>query len=205
MTFYRQATPIDVLEVSRIGSRPSRRTGQQTLADLRAIPWVFSWTQARFYFPGWFGVGTALAYLREQEPHHYALLSGGFEKWPFLRYVLFNIESGLASADPHWMRAYGGLVTDAAVRRRLLSKILDEYKRTSEEMNALLGGALEVRRPRFFKTLHDRDAELNLLHAEQVRLLKQWRGSDSDKDRTTLLPQLLLTVNAIASGLRTTG
>ena len=205
MTFYRQATPIDVLEVSRIGSRPSRRTGQATLSDLRAIPWVFSWTQARFYFPGWFGVGTALAQLRKEEPILYEEVLSGYQQWPFLRYVLFNIESGLASADPVWMKAYGGLVEDPAIQRRLLSGILKEYKRTCDEMNTLLGGALQDRRPRFFKTLHDRDAELNLLHGEQVRLLKVWRASSSDKERTDLLPQLLLTVNAIASGLRTTG
>ena len=64
MEFYSQATPIDVLEQSSIGSRPARRTGQRTLADLRAIPWVFSWNQARFYLPGWFGVGSALDHLR---------------------------------------------------------------------------------------------------------------------------------------------
>ena len=67
MEFYSQATPIDALEQSSIGSRPSRRTGQRTLADLRAIPWVFSWNQSRFYLPGWYGVGSALAKLREAD------------------------------------------------------------------------------------------------------------------------------------------
>jgi phosphoenolpyruvate carboxylase len=66
MTFYRQATPIDAIEQSRIGSRPSRRTGQATLDDLRAIPWVFSWNQSRFYVPGWYGVGSALDTLEAQ-------------------------------------------------------------------------------------------------------------------------------------------
>jgi phosphoenolpyruvate carboxylase len=68
VTFFRQATPIDAIEQSRIGSRPARRTGQQTLADLRAIPWVFSWGQARFFLSGWYGVGTALHQLQQNEP-----------------------------------------------------------------------------------------------------------------------------------------
>jgi phosphoenolpyruvate carboxylase len=203
--FYRQATPIDVLEVSRIGSRPARRTGQMSLADLRAIPWVFSWTQARFYFPGWYGVGSAIANLRESEPALYKAVQEGYAAWPFLRYVLFNIESGLASANLKWMKAYGELVEDPDVRRRLMGRISREYRRTRREIDTILGGALKVRRPRFHKTLHAREDNLDILHAEQIRLLKDWRACPTERERNERLPALLLTVNAIASGLRTTG
>ena len=203
--FYRQATPIDVLEVSRIGSRPARRTGQMTLEDLRAIPWVFVWTQSRFYFPGWYGVGTALEHLRKHHPDLLQTLQAGYAAWPFLRYVLFNVESGLASANPKWMKAYGGLVADAQVRERLLGRINREFTRTRRELNGILGGSLQNRRPRFYKTLQDREAGLDILHEEQIRLLKQWRAGTTERERADLLPSLLLTVNAIASGLRTTG
>lgn len=205
LPFYRQATPIDVLEVSRIGSRPSRRTGKMSLDDLRAIPWVFSWTQARFYFPGWYGVGSALARLRKEQPDLYGVVCNSVKQWPFLRYVLFNIESGLASANPRWMKAYGSLVEDAESSRRLLNKVIREYNLTGRELNAILGGTLKARRPRFFKTLRDRESDLDILHAEQIRLLKDWRACRRERERNQKLPALLLTVNAIASGLRTTG
>jgi phosphoenolpyruvate carboxylase len=205
ITFYRQATPIDVLEDSRIGSRPARRTGQMSLEDLRAIPWVFSWTQARFYFPGWYGVGSALAHLRRNHPELHGELKATYKDWPFLRYVLFNVESGLASANSKWMRAYSELVADATVRDRLMGRMNGEFKRTTRELNAILGGALKERRPRFHKTLQNRETGLDILHQEQIRLLKKWRSSGSGGERDRLLPSLLLTVNAIASGLRTTG
>jgi phosphoenolpyruvate carboxylase len=205
ITFYRQATPIDVLEMSRIGSRPARRTGRMSLEDLRAIPWVFSWTQARFYFPGWYGVGSALAELRQAEPDLHEAIASRFREWPFLRYVLFNIESGLASANARWMKAYAGLVEDAPVRERLSGCIAEEFALTRSELDAILGGSLEKRRPRFFKTLQDRESDLDILHGEQIRLLREWRSLTDNSERDRLLPDLLLTVNAIASGLRTTG
>lgn len=205
ITFYRQATPIDVLEVSRIGSRPARRTGQMTLDDLRAIPWVFSWTQARFFFPGWYGVGSALARLRKSHPDLHATICTHYQDWPFLRYVLFNIESGLASANRKWMRAYSELVEEDSIRSGMMRRVTREYHLTRRELNAILGGTLKARRPRFYKTLQAREHGLNVLHAEQVRLLRLWRSMTDKREREEQLPALLLTVNAIASGLRTTG
>jgi phosphoenolpyruvate carboxylase len=204
LTFYRQATPIDVLEISRIGSRPSRRTGRMTLDDLRAIPWVFSWTQARFYLPGWYGVGSALADLRNHRPEAHEEISRRYNEWPFLRYVFFNIESGLASANPDWIHRYSELVREEKARSRLRDRVLAEHRRTGDELSRILGSPLQQRRPRFYKTLLDREKGLDVLHEEQVRLLADWRdrGSDPQDER---VPSLLLTVNAIASGLRTTG
>lgn len=201
LSFHRQATPIDVIEQSRIGSRPSRRTPGHSLATLRAIPWVFSWTQSRFYLPGWFGVGSALETLRKERPAEYAQLRAGWPRWTFLRYVIFNVESSLESASEEWMQSYAGLVEDASVRARFLEAIFGEYRRTRQEVAELSGGPLPGRRPRFFKTLHARDAGLALLHREQIRLLRRWRDAPDEG----LLRELLLNANAIASGLRTTG
>ncbi len=204
--FYRGATPIDALEQSRIGSRPSRRTGAQTLDDLRAIPWVFSWNQSRFYLPGWFGVGTALEELQSGDPKAFKRLQKDWKNWPFLRYLLYNVETSLASASPELMSDYGALVTKAAVRKSFLDEILGEYERTRTQLSALLGGDVETRRPRFIKTLEARDWGLRRLHAEQIRLLKAWRAtSGNPKKSQELLTDLLQSVNAIASGLRTTG
>ncbi|MGF1634485.1 MAG: phosphoenolpyruvate carboxylase [Phycisphaerae bacterium] len=205
MTFYSQATPIDVLEHSNIGSRPARRTGRRTLDDLRAIPWVFSWNQSRFYLPGWFGVGTAFEALHRRDPGDFQRLSRDVESWPFLRYILTNLETNLASADEQLMSEYAELVEDADVRRRFMTMIRDEFELTREVVNRLFGGGpLEERRPRMVTTLRLRAERLRVLHRQQLQLIRQWRALD-EAGRDELLPRLLLNVNAIASGLRTTG
>ncbi|MCX6979292.1 MAG: phosphoenolpyruvate carboxylase [Verrucomicrobia bacterium] len=205
LEFYRQATPIDALEHSRIGSRPSRRTGQPSLADLRAIPWVFSWSQARFYVPGWFGAGSALASLSDDE---ISRLGAGIRGWPFLHYVFTNIESSLASSDRDLMCAYAALVEDAALRERLLGQILHEWDLTNEMLERLRGRPMAARRPRMWKTLHLRTEALRILHRQQIALLREWRGlrtTGNESAANAMLPDLLLSINAIASGLRTTG
>ena len=208
MTFFSGATPIDVLEQSNIGSRPARRTGQRTLDDLRAIPWVFSWNQSRFYLPGWYGTGTALAALQADDAGAFDRLAAGAGDWPFLKYVLTNVETNLASADVELMRAYASLVGDEAVRGEFFDRVLAEFERTERMLNAIFGGeALPERRPRMVKTLKLRDARLRVLHQQQIDLLARWRPL-RERDSAAadeLLPQLLLNVNAIASGLRTTG
>jgi phosphoenolpyruvate carboxylase len=204
MSYFSEATPIDALETSRIGSRPSRRTGQRTLADLRAIPWVFSWNQSRHYLPGWFGVGSALQRLQAERPKLFQNLRANLKKSPFLYYVLTNVETNLASADREIIAIYAGLVGDTRVRKEILNIILTEFDSTREMMSLVFGGALEKRRPRMLKTLALRDSGLRALHVHQTKLLAEWRAAEpAAKNR--LLPEVLLSINAIASGLRTTG
>jgi phosphoenolpyruvate carboxylase len=205
LEFHRQATPMDALESARIGSRPSRRTGQASLADLRAIPWVFSWTQARFYLTGWYGVGSALEGLDAVE---FEALRDQLRRWPFLHYVVTNVETSLASSDPDLMRAYAGLVTDAGVRERILGLIEAEWRRTRAALDRLRGGGMSERRPRFARTLGFRSEALKVLHHQQIGLLSEWRSRVARGDAgaaEALLPDVLLSINAIASGLRTTG
>lgn len=205
LAFYRQATPIDALEHSRIGSRPSRRTGQASLADLRAIPWVFSWNQARYYLPGWYGAGSALAALDEGQR---ALLRENLRTQPFLHYVITNVESSLASSDLDLMKAYAELVEDAGVRADVFGRIEAEWQLTRTMIESLRGGAMTTRRPRLAKTLGLRAEALRVLHRQQLRLLTKWRGLIKAGDQPAadaMLPDLLLSINAIASGLRTTG
>jgi len=204
MAYFSEATPIDALETSRIGSRPARRTGQRTLADLRAIPWVFSWNQSRHYLPGWFGVGSALHRLSQNRPALFENLRANLKKSPFLYYVLTNVETNLASADREMIQLYAGLVGDPSVHRDILPVILSEFDSTRHMMSLVFGGSIEQRRPRMLKTLALRDAGLRALHIHQVALLTEWRAASSPlKER--LLPRVLLSINAIASGLRTTG
>jgi phosphoenolpyruvate carboxylase len=208
MTFYRHATPIDALENARIGSRPARRTGQASLDDLRAIPWVFSWTQSRFYLPGWFGAGSALERLLEEDQPAYQALSSDVKRSAFLRYVLTNIESSLVSANESLMRDYANLVPDAGVRDRFLDLILAEHQRTRLLLEDLFKGSFESRRPRLAYTLAIREEPLKVLHAQQIALLRTWRGhlqSGELQIADGMLPDMLISINAIASGLRTTG
>lgn len=208
MRFYRSATPIDALEHARIGSRPSRRTGQATLDDLRAIPWVFSWTQARFYLPGWFGAGSALEKLRQEDAAGYQALQEGLKTSPFLRYVLTNIESSLVSVNVDLMNLYASLVPDEAVRDRFMGIILAEYQRTKSLLEELFKGTFDARRPRLAYTLAIREEPLRVLHAQQVNLLRDWRAkiqAGENDEAEAMLPDLLISVNALASGLRTTG
>ncbi|HAV12044.1 MAG TPA: phosphoenolpyruvate carboxylase [Opitutae bacterium] len=201
--FYRQATPIDAIEQSRIGSRPSRRTGKASLEDLRAIPWVFSWNQSRYYVPGWYGVGSALDALEQNDPKAYADIQKNLQSTPFLRYVFYNIESSISSSDEKWMKTYAGLVTDAKLRKRILDQILGERQRTVEQLQKLFTRPLPERRPRFYKTLTERDVPLAALHKKQIDLLQQARAAEKIDTETT--DNLLRVVNAIAAGLRTTG
>lgn len=208
MTYWASATPIDVLERSSIGSRPSRRTGRRTLEDLRAIPWVFSWNQSRHYLTGWYGLGSALVELEQDEPELFAVVCEAAREWSFLRYVLMNAETSLASVDLDIVADYAGLVDDVAVRERFLARITTEWRRTESMLERLYGGHRSERRPLMMKTLRLREEPLRHLHAQQVQLIRRWRGliEQADTDAADqLLPTLLLSINALASGLRTTG
>jgi len=209
MDFYRTATPLDALEQSSIGSRPSRRSGARSLDDLRAIPWVFSWNQSRFYLPGWFGVGSALHRMQDEHPEDYLRFKKEIQSWSFMFYVLTNVETNIASVDTEIMKAYSRLVPDAALRSRFMKQIVDEFHLSRRMLNDVFGGNdLEERRPRMVKTLKLREDGLRLLHRQQIDLLRQWRAlndKNRKKEAGILLPRLLLSINAIASGLRTTG
>jgi len=208
--FYREATIIDALENSRIGSRPSRRTGKKdfSLDDLRAIPWVFSWTQARFYLTGWFGVGSALNAIKQDSPTDYQALKDGLKGSKFLQYALTSVETNLASANRELMIAYGDLCTDEVLKERFMKIILDEFDLTKELLSDIFNGEFDERRPRMSKTLDIREEPLKVLHHQQVELIKEWRAlkaAGKEDEAETLFPKILLSINAISSGLRTTG
>jgi phosphoenolpyruvate carboxylase len=198
--FYRQATPIDALEQTRMGSRPSRRTGTASLDDLRAIPWVFSWTQARFYLPGWYGVGSALAKLENEAPDDYARLVETISQSTLARFVFTGVETNLMSTNLELMRLYASLVENEEVREQFMTKIEAEMNATAEHLSRLFPRSIEERRPRYSKTLIIRERPLRILHEQQVELLREWRKTDDD-----LTKDLIFSISAIASGLRTTG
>jgi phosphoenolpyruvate carboxylase len=206
LTFFRQATPIDAIERSNIGSRPSRRHQGGGLDVLRAIPWVFSWNQARFQLPGWFGSGSGLVFLRSSHPEGWLFLKAQWRHWPFLKYLLYNIESSLHSASIQWMTAYAELVHDPRIRDTLLNQITDEHSRSIHELNLLLDRDFAKARPRLHYTLAARELMLDPLHQRQIELLRNWRTiPESEPEHLRQLIQILRQINAIAAGLKTTG
>jgi phosphoenolpyruvate carboxylase len=205
--FYRQATPIDVLEQSKIGSRPARRTGQNSLDDLRSIPWVFSWSQSRFNLTGWFGSGTAFNFLKEKHPKHYQNLALLTEKWPFLKYRLIQIETNLLNADSKIMQAFANLVSNDEVREELMQFIQSDYQKGLAEIEHLMKSPTEDRRQAQLENIKLRGKGLALLHDIQIEDVKTWRAlkEAGNKDADAVLGKLLLQVNAIAGGLKSTG
>ncbi len=208
INFYEQATPIDVIESSKIGSRPSRRSGKRSLEDLRAIPWVFSWTQSRMNISSWYGVGSTLLKMKTEEREKYALLKELVPTDDFVRYVLTNVDTSLAATDEGIMTMYAGLVEDKQVREDILGMLLKELALSREMMLDLLKTPISQRRVNHHLSTRLRAEALLPLHQEQVQLLGRWRQAkkQGDKDQAGLLLQdLLLSVNAIASAMGTTG
>ena len=206
--FFEQATPIDVIETSKIGSRPSRRTNQRTLTDLRAIPWVFSWTQSRVNITSWYGVGSTLQLLKEKYPEKYSLLKQLLVSHPLLRYILTNVDSGLAATDPKIIELYASLVEEEQIKTDILPLILAEYELTKYLLAELLEKPARDRRKNHFYSTQLRAVALNLMHQVQVNALQQWRTDKDTEDTESANRQnivLLKTINAVANALGSTG
>lgn len=206
--FFEQATPIDVIETSKIGSRPTRRTNQRTLNDLRAIPWVFSWTQSRINITSWFGVGSTVKLLKANHPEKYLLLKQLLKSDPFVRYILTNVDSGLAATDPEIIRKYASMVEEEEIRNDILPMILDEYFLTKELLAELLQRPFEDRRVNHYYSTRLRAVALNLMHQVQIDVLKRWRGQKEAGTPDVTNQQnivLLKTINAVANALGSTG
>lgn len=207
ITFFSQATPIDVIESSKIGSRPPRRTGKRTMEDLRAIPWVFSWSQSRFNITSWYGVGSTLNELKNESPDEYKNLLHFVEYDPFVRYVMTNLDSSLASTDVRIMEKYAVLVEDVEIRDRIMATIKNELELTRKIVGDVLKRPINERRINHYYSTLLRAEALDNLHDAQVELLQKWREAKKAKakDEGHYLFALLQCVNAIANALGATG
>jgi len=205
--FFRQATPIDAIEMSKIGSRPAKRTGASTVQDLRAIPWVFSWSQARYNMTSWFGVGSALEDLRNESEEEYQKVKDALQSDAFVRYVITNVDTSLSSTDEDLMKAYAGLVDDEALREKFLNIYLNEFNLARKHMKNLISRPIEERRKSHFYSTQLRAALMKPLHEKQISLLRKWR-QEKEKGSTAaegIQIEIMLTINAIAGAMRSTG
>lgn len=207
MQFYSEATPIDILEQSKIGSRPARRTGKRSLKDLRAIPWVFSWNLSRFTLTGWYGIGAALKELKEEDHERFEDLKKSISSWPFLRYLFIQTETNLLIANPEIMKMYAQMVTDEKIKNKFLDRILADYEEGKSHIEYLLGESVNSRRTGQLNIMNIREKELKVLHKLQIDLIKKWRklNSSNDKEADNMLPELLHVINSLSGGLRNTG
>lgn len=207
LQFYGEATPIDILEMSKIGSRPARRTGTRTLADLRAIPWVFSWSQARFHLTGWFGIGHALERLHNEDPALYIELKRHAETWPLWRYILIQVETNLMNAEKEIMESYAALVKDENVRKEMLEIITEEHNKSLLEIEKMFDKQRDMRRISQIDSKKKRKAVLKALHKMQIKFLARWRAQKELNSTTSnqIITHLLEITTALANGLKNTG
>lgn len=207
MQFYSEATPVDILEQSKIGSRPARRTGKRELKDLRAIPWVFSWNLSRFTLTGWYGVGAALKELKEHDKEAFEELKTSIASWPFLKYLFIQTETNLLIANTEIMKMYAQLVSDEKIKNKFLNLILTDYEESKSNIEYLLGGSVTVRRTGQLNTLNIREKELKVLHKLQIDSIKKWRKlkEENDTEADKMLLKLLYIINSLSGGLGSTG
>ncbi|AJF26788.1 phosphoenolpyruvate carboxylase [Haloarcula sp. KBTZ06] len=195
--FFEQATPITVIENLNMGSRPASRSEDRSVEDLRAIPWVFSWTQARCIIPGWYSIATGLdAYL--ENGGDMETLQEMYENWPFFRTKLDNASLALARTDLEIAEEYADLA-DPELRERIYPRIVEEYEDTVEKVLEITGQDGLLSREWLQENLERRNPYVDPLNLLQVRLLKQSHRTDTER-RT-----LRLTVQGIAAGMKNTG
>ncbi len=205
--YFRQATPIDAIESSKIGSRPAKRTGANSLQDLRAIPWVFSWSQARCHMTSWYGIGSTLDLLRDTRHGDYQRFKEATKTDPFIRYVLTNVDTSLAATDEEIIAKYADLVEDQDLKKKFLDKFLNELKLTKSHLQDLLESPVSERRKNHYHSNLLRASLMDKLHINQVRLLGEWRRMKKEGNKSTgkVQTSLMLTINALAGAMRNTG
>jgi phosphoenolpyruvate carboxylase len=203
LAYLQGSSPLEELSMLNIGSRPARRTQAKTLADLRAIPWVFAWTQNRHMLSGWYGVGSGIkAFLDVRKERGLELLRRMFREARLFRLILDDVERTLLQVDLSIAAEYAGLIEDEAVRKPIFLQVTEEYRLTCEMILRISGGAAIAERfPQFRRRLARRLKTINEVSREQVHLLRAHRAESSEEVRTALL----MSINCAAAGLGATG
>jgi phosphoenolpyruvate carboxylase len=204
--YFQQATPVAELEHAKIGSRPAKRTGKRSLADLRAIPWVFGWMQSRHTVPAWYGVGTATERFTKEHADGLEQLQRMARDFPLFLDMVRNIESALAKSDFGIAQLYASLVPDEDLRNRVYPMLKAEFERTRSmillitqqgdllEQNSVLAHSIRLRNP-----------YVDPMSWIQVDLLRRKREAGEEDDEAAINRAITGTINGISAGLRNTG
>ena len=202
LEYFSQSTPMGELEHAKIGSRPSKRKGQLSLETLRAIPWVFGWTQSRLLIPAWFGVGYAIEEFLAKGGSQ-ATLRAMAAEFPLFIDLIRNVEMALGKADLATARLYSTLVTDEALRTRVFTLFEEEFKRTIAAVLAVTGQfELLESNPVLARSIRLRNPYVDPMHLIQVDLLRRKRAGE---DTPEVNRAIAATISGIAAGLRNTG
>ena len=207
LEFFRSATPVGEIAGLNIGSRPASRKSSQSIADLRAIPWVFSWSQCRLSIPGWYGFGSAVQRWLDRAPEGREAALAGLQEmyrdWPFFRTVLGNMDMVLAKTDLGIAARYTELVPQRELATQIFATIQLEWQRTVEMLRAITGArAFLEDNAALARSIRNRFPYLDPLNHLQVDLLRRYRAGQTD-ERTSRA--IHLTINGLAAGLRNSG
>jgi phosphoenolpyruvate carboxylase len=205
--YFLASTPVSEIGALNIGSRPTSRKPTSSIADLRAIPWVLSWSQCRVMLPGWYGTGSAFEQWIAADPGNeearVEVLQDLYRRWPFFSTVLSNMAQVLAKTDLGLAGRYAELVDDESLRRTVFDKIADEHRRTIAMHKLITGNDnLLADNPSLARSVFNRFPYLEPLNHLQVELLRRYRSGDDDE---LVQRGILLTMNGLASALRNSG
>ena len=208
--FYNEATPIRVLKVARIGSRPATRGKHESFEDLRAIPWVFSWIQSRFIISAWYGLGFALENYIKQKPDGLRELQEMNKEWPYFSSIMHNAQISLAKTDLYIAEHYANLVDDPNLKKRVFELFVSEYRRAVRSvLDVCEQKELLDFHPVLKESIRLRNPYVDPLNYLQCRFLKERKRAESNakssSDISKIDDVLLLTVNGIAFGMKSTG
>jgi len=187
-----------------IGSRPMSRKNSQRFEDLRAIPWVFAWTQSRYMLPAWYAAGTGLQAFIEEDASHLEALQTMYKEWPFFKVTINNLQMALMKADMKTAEEYLELVEDSETAKRIYEDIADEYERTKKALLDISGNEeLLSHTPNIQGSVHLRNPYVDPLNFLQVDLIQKLRETENPSE--DLVTEVLLTINGVAAGLVNTG
>lgn len=204
LTYFNQATPLAEIGDLNIGSRPMSRKNSQHFDDLRAIPWVFAWTQSRHMFPAWYAAGTGLQSFIEESENNLEVLQTMYKEWSFFHSTINNLQMALMKADMKTAKEYLELVEDPALAERIFEDIADEYERTKKALLQISGNdELLSHTSNIKESVHLRNPYVDPLNFLQVDLIHKLRETSNPSD--ALVTEVLLTINGVAAGLVNTG
>ncbi len=205
--YFWESTVISEISQLNIGSRPASRKKTTAIEDLRAIPWVFSWSQCRLMLPGWYGFGSAYdAFIAKHGATGLALLQKMHRDWGFFRTLLSNMDMLLAKADIALAERYAGLVQDAALREAIFARLKNELQATIDALLAITGQReLLESNPLLLRSMQNRFPYLDPLNHLQVELLRRYRSGPPWSDDKRVRSGIHLTINGVAAGLRNSG